>query len=143
MIRDRMVAAWLDRGAVMLDKTDFIQTAIIGINALEAKALLWLELVEINFFAEAFVRRVILIMLVRRHARPVAGRRNDFDDKQALRNGVDRRNDIMNMALPIPHAAPLITGHLWGNQRWLGMLIGLRARHRDFHICYRLNLIPG
>ena len=99
------------------------------------------EPVVINFFELHFARRPIDIVLVRRITRPVARRREDLADQQAI-GGKVRRHDVDDLARGVAAAANLEAAVLGRMTRGLqialprrraaiGQLRRLRRRRRE------------
>ncbi len=109
-VRDdhRMIAAGHHHDVAVLDGHRLVERAIVGVDALEREALRRIEAVIIGFFEEALGGNRVGVVLVRRIARRVARRGDDFDDQQRLRGGI-LRQDVAHVtrvrALPA-HGAP-------------------------------------
>ena len=74
----------------------FVQAAIIGINALKRESLGWIDTVVIGLFETRFLRPAISIMLVWGITGPIAARRQDLADQQALGARIAKK-DVANM----------------------------------------------
>jgi hypothetical protein len=103
---DRVVAARHQHHVAVLDADGLVQAAVVGIDALEGEALGRVDAVIIGLLQRRLLGRNIAVVLMRRIARPVAGRRHRLDHQQALgRFGL--RKDVAHEALIGPRSARL------------------------------------
>ena len=104
----RVVAARHHDDVVILDGHRLVERAIVGVDALEREALRRIEPVIVRFLERALGGHRVGVVLVRRIARRMAGRRDHLDDQQRL-GGLVLRQDVADVArvraLPA-HRAP-------------------------------------
>src|SRR5689334_10030688 len=101
---DRMVAARNHDDVVILDGERLVERAIVGVDALERKALRRIQAMVVRFLERAFLWQVVGIVLMRRIARRMPARRAHFHDEQMAR-GFGLRQDVANEALVRASAA--------------------------------------
>src|SRR5215203_6023355 len=82
---DRVVAPRHEHDVAVLDRHRLVERAVVGVDALDGVALGRVEAVVIGLLEERLVRQRVAVMLVRRIARPMARRRDDLDDEEAVR----------------------------------------------------------
>ncbi|OEZ77128.1 hypothetical protein JAB5_25880 [Janthinobacterium sp. HH103] len=94
---DGVVATRHHHHVVVFHGHGFVNAAVIRVDALVGKALLRMEAVVIGFFQRTFGWNIVAVVLVRRIAGRMAGRRDDFHHQQAVRLG-RLRQDVAHIA---------------------------------------------
>src|SRR5690606_7055674 len=109
---DRMVATRHEHDVAILHRQGFIQRAIVGIDALESEALRRIQAMVVSLLERSFLPGHRRVVLVRRIARPVTGRRDHLDDEKTF-GGLRVRKDVAHEARVAAFAAHLVA-HLRG-----------------------------
>ena len=122
---DGMIAPRHQHDVPVRDCQSLVERAVVGIDALEGEALRRLQAVIVCLLEIRFVGQRVPVVLVRRIARPVAARRDDFDDQQALGLGV-LGQDVADMRAFVPAPRVSVPTSLGGITR----AFSLPARRR-------------
>src|SRR5215208_5267251 len=94
---DRVVAPRHEHDVAVLDRHRLVERAVVGVDALDGVALGRVEAVVIGLLEERLVRQRVAVILVRRIARPMARRRDDLDDEEAVRR-LGLGQDVLDVA---------------------------------------------
>src|SRR5262249_9611594 len=138
---DGVVAEGNEHRIAVLDQKQLIETTLRWVDPLDSKTTLGLEAVGISLLEPRLLRRAVLVMLMRRIARPGARRVVGLPHQKALSRsrGIE---DGLHLALPGAFSAGL-PGHLLrADPVGFTARLGGRADHRHLDAIPRADLDP-
>jgi len=103
---ERVVPVGHDHDVPVAHLPDSVPRPVAAVHPLDGPSLGSPEAVVVDLLKDGLDGHVIDVMLVRRPARPVAGRRQDLDDLETIA-GKRRRDDVVDLAARVAGATDL------------------------------------
>src|SRR5450830_1218900 len=130
---DRVVTLGHHHQVAVFHRHRLVDAAVVGVHPLEHETLRRVDLVVIGFFEKALVRQVVGVVLVRRVARRVPGRRAHFHHQQGM-GGLAVGQDVAHVAGVGAFAAHAAFALFGADQARLETRRTGRGADRDLHV---------